>query len=98
MPYPVRFSTLAFSEYEAILQYVSDNFGILKASEVDAHFERIINQLALNPEMYPASFKHKEIRRCVISRQTSLFYRFTGQFVEIISFRANFKNSTSFNF
>jgi plasmid stabilization system protein ParE len=98
MPYTVRFSTRAYAEYESILQYVSDNFGILKALDVDAHYEGIIKQISSNPEMYPTSLKYSEIRRCVISRQTSLYYRFTGEFVELISFRANRMDSDSFDF
>ena len=98
MSYPVRYSNRAYAEYESILQYVSDNFGILKAFEVDAHFDGIIKQIASSPEMYPSSPKYREIRRCVISRQTSLYYRFSEEFVELISFRANRMNSDSFDF
>jgi len=98
MPYPVRYSSRAYAEYESILQYVSDNFGILKAFEVDAHFEGIIKQIASNPKMYPPSLKYSEVRRCIISRQTSLYYRFSGEFVELISFRANIMDPDSFNF
>jgi plasmid stabilization system protein ParE len=98
MPYPVRFSTRAYTEYESILQYVSDNFGILKALDVDTHYEGIIKQISSNPEMYLTSLKYSEIRRCVISRQTSLYYLFTGEFVESISFRANRMDSHSFDF
>lgn len=98
MPYPVRFSTRAYTEFESIIQYVSDNFGIVKAIEVDSHFEGIIKQISSNPEMYPTSLKYSEIRRCVLSRQTSLYYRFTGEYVELISFRANMMESDSLNF
>ncbi len=98
MPYPIRFSIRAYSEYESILQYVADNFGILKALEVDNHYEGIINQIASNPEMYLSSQKYSEIRRCVFSRQIFLYYRFTGEFVELISFRANKMDSDSFDF
>jgi plasmid stabilization system protein ParE len=89
MPYPVRYSSRSNIEYEAILRYVTENFGITKAAEVDMHFERVIDLIAVNPRMFPHSEKMQDIRRCVISPQTTLYYRFTGEFVELISFRGN---------
>ncbi len=49
------------------------------------HFERIIDLIAVNPKMFPYSDKMKEIRRSVISPQTTLYYRFTGEYIELVS-------------
>jgi plasmid stabilization system protein ParE len=89
MPYPVRYSSRSYKEYESILNYVSENFGISKAAEVDMHFERIIDLIAVNPKMFPYSDKMKDVRRSVISPQTTLYYRFTGEYIELVSFRGN---------
>jgi|SRR3989304_5257812 len=92
MPYPVRYSTRAHIEYEEILEYVSNKFGILVAAKVDAYFEGVIDQISINPFLYPYSDKKKNLRRCVISPQTTLYYRFTGEHVELASFRGNRMN------
>jgi plasmid stabilization system protein ParE len=89
MPYPVRYSTRAYMEYEKILEYISENFGYNKAIEVDKYFNEIIDLIATNPFLYPCSNKRNQIRRCVISPQTTLYYRFAGSNIEIISFRDN---------
>ena len=89
MPYPVRYSTRAYIEYEEILEYVSGKFGTFVAAKVDMYFEEIIDQIAINPLLYPYSGKKKNLRRCVISPQTTLYYRFNGEYIELASFRGN---------
>jgi plasmid stabilization system protein ParE len=89
MPYPVRYSTRAYGEYEEILEYVSNKFGLVTAAKVDLYFEEVIDQIAINPHLFPFSNKKSEIRRCVISPQTTLYYRFNGKIVELASFRGN---------
>ncbi len=92
MSYPVRYSTRAYSEYEEILDYVFENFGANAAVKVDRFFEEIIDYIAVNPYLYPYSNKKKNLRRCVISSQTTLYYRFNGEYVELASFRGNRMN------
>jgi len=92
MRYPVRYSTRAYTEYGNILEYVSDKFGITIAAKVDTYFEEIIDQISINPLSHPYSDKNKNLRRCVINHQTTLFYRFSGEYVELVSFRSNKMN------
>jgi plasmid stabilization system protein ParE len=92
MPFEVRYSPRANSEYEEILDYISQKFGLSVALKVYIHFEEIIDQIAINPLLYPYSNKAKNLRRCVISHQTTLYYRFNGDYVELASFRENRMN------
>jgi plasmid stabilization system protein ParE len=89
MAYPIRYSTRAYNEYESILEYVTGKFGIAKAVEVDIYFESVIDMIAINPNMFPYSSKKKNLRRCLISPQTTLYYRFLGECIELVSFRGN---------
>jgi plasmid stabilization system protein ParE len=89
MPFEVRYSTRAYLEYEKILDYVHERFGAATAAKVDLHFEEVIDQIAINPFLYPYSNKIENLRRCVISPQTTLYYRFNGEWVELASFRGN---------
>lgn len=89
MAYPVRYSTRSYQEYESILDYVADRFGLAVAVKVDIKIEEVIDQITINPLQFPYSDKKRNIRRCVISPQTTLYYRFNGEFVEIASFRGS---------
>ena len=98
MAFPIRYSTRAYIEYEQILEYVSTKFGIEIAMKVDQYFEEVLEQISLNPYMFPLSDKKKDVRRCVISEQTTLYYRFTKEYIELISFRGNRMNPESLGF
>jgi plasmid stabilization system protein ParE len=97
MSYQVRYSTLAYMEYEDILDYVFKHFGADTALKVDQHFEKVIDYIALNPLLFPLSERKTNLRRCVISPQTTLFYRFDGEHIELVSFRGNRLNPNTLN-
>jgi plasmid stabilization system protein ParE len=97
MSYPVRYSTRAYIEYEEILDYVFNRFGADTAFKVDQHFEEVIDNIAINPFLYPLSGKQANLRRCVISPQTTLYYRFNGECIELASFRGNRLNPKTLN-
>jgi plasmid stabilization system protein ParE len=97
MPLQIRYSQRARSEYKELLTYVILNFGIQKATEIDAVFEKLIHQISENPKMYSLFDEHKNIRKCVISKQTSLYYRISGKYIELVSFRGNLMNPVKTN-
>jgi plasmid stabilization system protein ParE len=97
MSYPVRYSTRAYKEYEEILDYVFKKFGADIALKVDKHFEEVIDNIAINPHLYPLSEKKTNLRRCVVSPQTTIYYRFNGEHVELASFRGNRLNPKTLN-
>ena len=97
MSYPVRYSKRAYMEYEEILDYVFKHFGADLALKVDQHFEEVIDNIAINPLLYPLSEKKNNLRRCVISPQTTLYYRFNGEHIELASFRGNRLNPKTLN-
>ena len=97
MSFKIRYSQRALKEYESILEYLILNFGLQKAIQIDSYFEQLIQQIAKNPQMYPIFDSKKGIRKCVISQQTSLYYRISGKYIELISFRGNKMNPKALN-
>ena len=63
---------------------VSDNF-VLK-------LERSLNAIQTFPEGFPASEKFTGLHKCVITSQTSAYYRIENDTIEIIAFFDNRMN------
>jgi plasmid stabilization system protein ParE len=95
--YKIIVSPRATAEYKEILRYISLNFGHSKVEETDNNFIQIINQIANNPSQFPYFSKRKKIRKCVISSQTTLYYRLDEDVVNLLSFRSNFMNPRTRN-
>ncbi|MDH5399522.1 MAG: type II toxin-antitoxin system RelE/ParE family toxin [Cyclobacteriaceae bacterium] len=97
MPLPVRYSLRARQEEIEILEYVQARFGQNTAREVYESIEQTIEKIAVMPGMFPSSKKQKGLRKCVLSKQTSIYYRVSNDWIEVVSFRANLKDPGKFS-
>jgi plasmid stabilization system protein ParE len=92
MTYRIEFTNRAIEELDGIIQYVFDQFGFIVAEKVKSDYHHTIQQIAINPSLFPYFNKKKKIRKCVISPQTTLYYHFDQNVVSLLSFRSNFMN------
>jgi plasmid stabilization system protein ParE len=92
----IRFSLRARHEEIELLEYIVENFGQSKAKEVYEKIEKVLNHICNAPEMYPVSKKRAGLRKCVFSKQTSIYYRISEGHIEVISFRPNRKDPKKF--
>ena len=67
-----------------------------KAKEVYDRIENLLDQISKTPEMYRASSKRKDLRKCFLSKQTSIYYRVHDEHLEVVSFRGNRKDTGTF--
>ncbi|WP_407692837.1 type II toxin-antitoxin system RelE/ParE family toxin [Reichenbachiella agarivorans] len=92
----IRYSLRARQEEIDLLEYILENFGKAKAKEVYEKIESILHLISEMPNMYRPSNKQKGLRKCVLSKQTSMYYRIQGNCIEIVSFRPNRINPKAF--
>ena len=96
MALTVRYSLRARQEEIELLQYIVQEFGEKKAKEVYDRIETLFDQISKTPEMYRASSKRKNLRKCFLSKQTSIYYRVHDEHLEVVSFRGNKKDPGKF--
>jgi plasmid stabilization system protein ParE len=89
LAFEIKYSLRALEEQIHLLEYLIKNFGISKSNEIYKKIEDILKFIAENPEMFPYSLKKPELRKCVFSKQISIYYRITENYIEIVSFRHN---------
>lgn len=95
MSLEVRYSLRARHEEIELLEYIVDTFSKEKAKEVYHKIERVLDQISEMPEMYRSSKKMNGLRKCVFSKQTSIYYRIYENHLEVVSFRPNRRNPKS---
>jgi plasmid stabilization system protein ParE len=82
------------AKYELTIldEYLTEEWG----DEMADRIIREINAKAIHiqnyPEHYPIYNKRKNIRRCVFSTQTSIYYRITTDYIELLSIFDNRQN------
>ena len=79
-----------------MLEDIAGRFGDSKAKEISDKLDRFISNISTMPELFRASKKRKGLRKCVFSRQTSIYYRVKGEYLEIVSLRPNRMDPKSF--
>ncbi|MEX2592884.1 MAG: type II toxin-antitoxin system RelE/ParE family toxin [Anditalea sp.] len=96
MALTVRYSLRARHEEIELLEYVVRKFGQKKAKEIYVCIEKTLDRISKAPEMYRESNKRKGLRKCVFSKQTSIYYRIREDQIEVVSFRPNRKDPKKF--
>jgi plasmid stabilization system protein ParE len=59
---------------------------------------KAVQQIADKPLMYPASEIKKNVRRCVVSKHTTVYYKFSSTELEIITIQDNRQNPAFLKF
>lgn len=81
--YSLHWSPKALKKFIEISDSISKKWNLKTAIEFSYKVDKAIAGLRTMPEAFPESSK-KKIRKCVISKQTTAFYRFKKDTIEII--------------
>jgi plasmid stabilization system protein ParE len=84
MPKDVKWSSLAESDLSNILDYLNRNWERKVASSFIDLTDNFIHQISINPKQFPLINKRKGIRKCVLTRHNTLFYRVKSSVIEIL--------------
>ena len=72
---PIIWSPSSADDFANILEYLNKNWGNKVAVNFIELTESLLNQIALNPKQFPFSYKRKKVRKCVLTKHNTLFYR-----------------------
>ena len=84
MPKQVVWSRLSESDFAKILEYLNENWDVnVTISFIDLT-ESILKQISANPRQFPVIYKKEKIRKCVLTKHNTLFYRDNKTQIEIL--------------
>jgi plasmid stabilization system protein ParE len=84
MPKEIIWSELADNDFEDILEYLAKNWNQKVASKFMTITFHFIDQIAVHPKQFPMIYKKEKIRKCVITKQNTLFYKESKANIEIL--------------
>jgi plasmid stabilization system protein ParE len=84
MPKQIIWSPLSVTDFESILEYLNENWD-KKVLErfIEITYESI-RQISLNPRQFPLINRQKKVRKCVITKHNTLFYRDRRNCIDIL--------------
>lgn len=98
--YRVLWTDHALTELEETITYLQLSFTDAEIARLAKAIELTIGNIARNPTMYPESVEANGIRRAVVLRFNTLYYRLkeSDKPIEILSFFSNRRNPESTEF
>jgi plasmid stabilization system protein ParE len=81
---PIIWSPLSENDFAIILDYLDKNWGSKVALNFIDLTENSLNQISYNPRQFPICYKRKRIRKCVLTKHNSIFYRDGKMSIEIL--------------
>ena len=75
MPKPIVWSPLSENDLANILDYLDKNWGKKVSSNFIELTETLLNQISFNPKQFPIFYKRKKVRKCVLTKHNTLYYR-----------------------
>ena len=87
--YKILWTDFALSELENTIEYLEENWTERELRNLAIEIEETLNLLSHNPNLFQKSDIKKEIRRVVVAKYNTLYYRINNNSIEIISFFSN---------
>ena len=84
MPRIIIWSPLAEIDFEHVLSYIYSQWGNKITLTFIAKIELALQQITLNPKQFPVINKKQKIRKCVLTKQNTLFYRERNNTIELL--------------
>jgi len=81
----VKVSLTAEKKIAQLLEYLHENWSLKVKLDFVKKLDQSINIIKVDPYVFPESHKKSGLHKCVVSKQTSLFYRFNSKTIFIVT-------------
>ena len=81
----IIFSRRSKLQLEGLVDYLEYKFSVLTKEKFISKLDSFVSLIHKDPEIFPKSEANKKIRKCVILKQTTLYYNFNNQEIRLLS-------------
>lgn len=90
--YRILWTDLALKELESTIEYLMNNWSEKEVKTLALKIEETLELVSMNPNLFQSSEIKKDLRRVIIAKYNTMYYRIKGDTIEIISFFSNRQN------
>ena len=80
----IRWSSFADADFANLLEYLESDWNNKIALDFIENLNNCINQIQKNPNQFPFINKNIKIRKCVITKHNTLYYRVNKDKIDIL--------------
>ena len=90
--YEIVWSDFALNELQKTFEYLEEYWTEKELKTLARRLESILTLISKNPLLFQASDIKKDLRRVIILKHNTLYYRLKNDTIQIISFFSNRQN------
>jgi len=96
----IIWSAKAKISFLIVLDYLNENWTKKEIIQFNLRTQITINAIQKNPGIFPASIKHKEIRKAIVDKNNSFYYKidFYRQEIHLLTFYDSRQDPKKLNF
>jgi plasmid stabilization system protein ParE len=91
----IRLSKRAMNRLENLLVYLEEEWSMKVKHEFVLKLDKSLKQIQKLPDSFPESEKISSLRKCVVTKQTTVFYKYSETSIDIIAIFDNRQNPKS---
>ncbi|MGL2992608.1 type II toxin-antitoxin system RelE/ParE family toxin [Flavobacterium sp. TSSA_36] len=81
----IIFSRRSKLQLEELVEYLEYRFSKPTKEKFISKLDSFVGLIQKDPKIFPKSEANKDVRKCVISKQTTLYYNFNNQEIRLLS-------------
>ena len=81
----VRLANRAMKKLDNLLVYLEKEWSIKVKNDFIVKLDKSLKQIQKLPDSFPESEKVKGLRKCVVTKQTTIFYKYTETSIDIVA-------------
>jgi plasmid stabilization system protein ParE len=81
----IKISIDAQKKTKILLEYIEAKWSVRVRVKFAKKLYDTLKIIRANPEIFPKSVRNKKLHKCVVTKQTTLFYNFTSKRVNVVS-------------
>lgn len=90
--YNIKWSDHALAELKRTFEYIEDNWTERELNKLSTEIDKTITLISKNPELFQVSNFKIGVRRAIVAKYNSMYYRKKKDIIEILSFFSNRQN------
>ena len=90
--FKVYWTDEAINNLESILYYIKNKWTQRELDQFKIKLGRLIKLIEVNPELFPLSKYNRLLRKAVLSKQTTIFYKLSGKIIYLVYLFNNKQN------
>lgn len=91
----IRFSKSASAKLENLLNYLEKEWSMKVKENFILKLGRSLQQIENHPDSFPASERINGLRKCVVSKHTTIFYKYSDHAINVVALFYNRQDPNS---